>query len=248
MTVEPEAIESDSPPPREAASPPAPASERPASERPAPAAGPPPVPEQADGAFFGALREAGLLEELTDGLQMVLFERIGAKNEEERRFDIIEMYYAANGDEAARATRIAADRYFAHDDTEPVNAHALVSRLAAVSPELGAVTLERIGSEDGPLVLRAGDHLSAVTDEDDDEDEDGLSSDAGSPSITVRGLVRAINVLLDRHEVRERLVELPSDGRREAYVALGLSAAMQLCQADHLEERDPEALMEFAGW
>lgn len=202
---------------------------------------PPPTPDQADTAYASKLKEAGLLGELSDTLLMVLLERVDAKDDEDaRRLDLLSLYYLGGDDEEVATRRRAVDRWLVHDERRPANAHAIVRRLAQLAPELGDVSLERIGSDDGPLVVRAGDHLSAVTDDEEEEAEHGY--------ITVRGLVGAFNVLLERNEIRERWVQLRGDGRREGFIAVGVSEAMLLCRYDCLEEDDPEKLMEFGAW
>ncbi|MBX3250604.1 MAG: hypothetical protein KF901_25730 [Myxococcales bacterium] len=208
---------------------------------------------EADAAFVAALRRAGVASELVDPLLAQLSALVPAKpDDDERRLDLLILYYEGNGDEESAFRRRKADRFFLHDAREHASARELVFRLAFLAPELGDVTLERIGSDDGPLVLRAGDHLSAVTDPEEEEELDtgeiDLSELEQSTSITVRGLVRALNVLLERHGVRERLVPLPCDGRREAYVALPLQEAMDLCRAGGLDEPSPERLLELAAW
>ena len=124
-----------------------------------------------------------------------------------------------------------------------------------LTPELGTVELDRIGGGDGPLVLKAGEHFSAVLDDYDEEtdtEEYDLSEAAqhqrGVTMVTVRGLVRALNVLLDRHDVRERLVSLRGDDEREVYVALGVAEAAQLARAGFLEDENAEDMMELAAW
>ena len=201
---------------------------------------PPPTPDQADTAFASKLKEAGLLSELTDTLLMVLLERVDAKDDEDaRRLDLLSLYYLGGDDPEVADRRRTDDRWFLHDERRPANAHAIVGRLSRLAPELGDVSLERIGSDDGPLVVRAGDHLSAVTDE-EEEDSEGY--------ITVRGLVGALNVLLERNDIRERWVQLRGDGRREGFVAIGVTEAMLLCRYDCLEDDDPEHVMEFGAW
>ncbi|HJL05726.1 MAG TPA: hypothetical protein RMH85_07615 [Polyangiaceae bacterium LLY-WYZ-15_(1-7)] len=218
-----------------------------------PASGPPPTPEQADTAFLDHLRQAGLVHELTDSLRGILLERLEPRDDEDaRRLDLLALYYGTE-DPEVRARRMQKDRWVLHDDQDRVSAHDLVRRLTELAPELGEVSLERIGSDDGPLVLRAGEHLSAVTDvEEDDDDLDtgqiDLSEIEEQVSVTVRSLVRAVNVLLDRHGVRERFVPLRGDGRREAFLAAGVSEALSLCNGACLEEDSPERLMEFAAW
>ena len=212
---------------------------------------PPPTPDDTDRAFMISLRDAGLLRDLTDPLLAVIQESTNSMADSEaRRMDLLSLYYRANGERSISKRRILQDRFFYYVSGEPVNAHGLVKRLAAVAPEVGAVSLERIGTDDGPLVLRAGEHLSAVTDDDEDDQLDTGEVDLATleATISVSGLVRAMNVLLERCEVRERLVPLPSDGRREAYVAMGVVEAMLLCRTGHLDEESPETLMDFCAW
>lgn len=223
-------------------------------EENAPAVGkPPPTPDSSDRDFLLSLREAGIIQDLSDALLAVIQETADPMaNDEARRMDLLSLYYRASGDRKTSKRRILQDRFFYYVAGEPVNAHGLVRRLAAVSPEVGTVTLERIGSDDGPLVLRAGEHLSAVTDEEDDESDELDTGEVDlselEATITVNGLVRAMNVLLERCEVRVRFVPLPSDGRREAYVAMGVVEAMLLCRTGRLDEVEPEALMDFCAW
>jgi len=205
---------------------------------------PPPLPEDEDRLFFTALSEAGVLEELGDTLRLVLSEQAGVGDEDKRRLDLVELYYAASGDSATSERRRIQDRFFAHHDDEPTSAKELVANLAQVLPELEGVHLARIGGDDGPLVLRVGEQFAAVADE-LDELEPGEDE---APETTVRGLVHAMNVLLDRAGVRERLVALPGDGRREVYVGLPLASAMVLCRDGLLDALDPEELMDAAAW
>ncbi len=224
---------------------------QPRSDRPPQASeSPPPTPAQQDRAFTERLRGAGLLGELTDGLLEVLLERVDPGGDEQaRRLDLLSLYYEGSGDPEVAARRAAVDRWLLHRDGEAANAHAIVRRLASLAVELGPVGLERIGSVDGPLVVRAGEHLSAVTDGEEDIDADAGDPHAAEPeTITVRGLVRALNVLLDRHQVRTRWVALASDGRREAFVTLGVAEAMLLCRSGDLEHASPEEVIEFAAW
>lgn len=213
-------------------------------------AGPPPPPAEADARYVRDLRTAGLLRELTDPLLDVFLETAPTSPDEDaRRLDLLLLYYHASDTEAA-ARRRRQDRFFLHDANEPASARDLVVRLSSVTPELGNVTLERIGSDDGPLVLRAGEHLAAVSDPEEEELDTGQIdlTELEDHTITVRGLVRAINVLLDRFGVRERLVPLPSDGRREAYAALPVAEAMNLCRAGGLDVTNAERLFDLAAW
>jgi hypothetical protein len=195
----------------------------------------------------------GLLGEMTDALLAIFQETASSTTDADaRRLDLLVRYYHANGDAEVMRRRRLADRFFLHDADVPASARDLVERLAALAPELGRVTLERIGSDDGPLVLRAGEHLAAVTDPEEDEELDtgqvDLTELEEAASITVRGLVRAQNILLDRFGIRERLVPLPSDGRREAYVALAVAEAMNLCRDGGLDVSNAERLFDLAAW
>jgi len=242
MALEPEADTASQPPP--AAPPPAPSG---------PVSGPPPTPEATDRSYVRALQGAGLMAELSEMLMAVLLDSVEPHEDEDaRHLDLLELYYAGGDAEDVATRRRAADRFFVHHAEDVVNAHQLVSRLSALVPEIGTVSLERIGSDDGPLVLRAGEHFSAVVDEPEEEEMDtgqiDLTELEPETSITVRGLVGSINVLLDRNDVRSRLVPLTSDGEREAYVCCGVAEAMVLCRDGYLEAEDPERLMEFCAW
>jgi hypothetical protein len=80
--------------------------------------------------------------------------------------------------------------------------------------------------------------------------EDELEDDSvEGRSVSVAGMVRALNVLLDRQGVRARLIGLFGDGSREAYVGIAsLASAVPLAQADFLSVMDAEGLMEQTGW
>lgn len=229
-------------------------------------AGPPPPPADAlrrngkaqprehDRAFADAMRGAGLMGELDDD-ELARLAASGLDDEEgpARRLDLAQGYYAAGGDSEAAARRRAADRFFAHTAEQSGTAAELVARLAALFPELEEVTLERIGGEDGALVLHAGEERAAVVDayeESLDTDEIDLRDieGGGVATISVPSLVRALNELLDKHEVRQRLVELRSDGARELYVATGVTKATKLLEAGHLEDEALEELVDFASW
>jgi hypothetical protein len=205
---------------------------------PRPSTIPPPVPDEADAMHFEALRGAGICRDLTEGLLMVLQERVGSKDEDTRRLDLLEHYYDANGDPATADRRTEADRMLLFRSDNGASGRAVVSALAHTHPALFDTRLERLGGEDGPLVLRCGEHLSAIDDE----------SVAGDATVAVRSLVTAFNVLLDRCDEPRRLVPLRGDGKREIYVALEIDAAISLCLADHLEEMTTNDLVAIACW
>lgn len=210
-----------------------------------------------DLAFLEALAGAGRLAELDDDEMVRIASEVGdADTSEGRRVDLLEMYYAAGGaDEDARRRR-AADRFFVQKVGEPATAAGLVERLAALAPEIGEASLTRIGgADDGPLVVQTGEHFAAVLDDYDEEtDTDQYSlreaearrSDV--PMVTVRGLVRAVNVLLEKANVRERLIGIRSDLDREVYVSLGLSDALTFTDQDYLEDDSRQDVMALGAW
>lgn len=208
--------------------------------------------------FLDVLRAAGLAQDLRGDELLRVATAITDAEGLQRRVDLLESYYSAAGDEPLGRARRRGDRFFIQHATDPVTAGALVARLGEITPELGAIALERIGSsDDGPLVLRAGEHFSALLDEHEetlDTDEIDLREleerrRAGNVTmVTVRGLVRAVNVLLDRHGVRERLVALRSDDDREVYVATTVTEAIELARGGWLEDDDVEDVMELGGW
>ncbi|MEM8608219.1 MAG: hypothetical protein AAGF92_14000 [Myxococcota bacterium] len=193
-----------------------------------------------DEEFVKTLNAAGLACEL-DNDQL---DRIASEVDEDRidarRMDILERYYDIGDESGFGAERRATDRFFHHHDDFVVNAHQIVEKLAVVNHEISSVTLQRIGAEDGPLVLRAGEHFSAVTDEEDDSGEAG--------TVAVRALVRALNALLAKASVAERLVPLVPDEVRELYVGVTEEGAMTLLQGGCTEISAVQALREFASW
>ena len=196
-----------------------------------------PAATPADRLFVATMQDVGLLSELADGELEAIASQIADDTTEARRLDLLEHYYWADGDEDDNARRVGADRFFAHRDDVSESAIDLVLRLNAIAPEVGEIVVERIGTAEGPLVLRSGKHFSAIVDELEDEG-----------TVSVRGLVRSLNRLLARRGVRQRLVELRGDGSREAFVGLSVAEAMTLCAKGMLEEDEPEQVMDFCGW
>lgn len=208
-----------------------------------------------DRAYLEVLRGSGLLTELDEEELLRVASELSEEEPDARRVELLQLYYAAGGDADAAARRAGADRFFVQRVGDPATASGLVERLAVLTPELANVELERIGGGDGPLVVRSGEHFSAVLDDYEEEiDTDQFDvSEAearknGVPMVTVRGLVRAMNVLLDKNGVRERLVSLRGDEDREVYVQLGVTDAIRLAQLGYLEDDDAEDVMELAAW
>lgn len=214
-----------------------------------------------DQAYFETLRGAGLLPDLMgeELLRTIAIARAGSKPEKSAgfRMDVLQAHYAAAGDRRVSESRRQVDRFFSYDEDEPTTASQLLGRIAALTPELSGVALERIG--DGPdatFILRAGEDIAALLDDYEESLDTGevdiraLDADGPRPSamVTIRGLMGAINVLLARREVRERFVPLRSDARREVYVAVPLTEAIELVRADLLEEVSAEDVMELGNW
>lgn len=193
-----------------------------------------------DEEFVRLLHAAGLACELDLAQLADIAASIEETRVDSRRMDILEHYYRDRGDGSASARRRETDRFFMHSDHISMNAHQLVATLVAVNPEIESASLQRIGSEQGPLVLRAGEHFSAVTDEDDEDAEKG--------TVAVRALVRASNALLAKARVSKRLVPLVPDECRELYVGVTEDGAMTLLQGGCTELSAVAALREFASW
>jgi hypothetical protein len=213
--------------------------------------------EPDDHAFLEALRAAGRLAELDDEELLRIASEVPDRDDAEGRWvDLLELYYDAGGEAEVSTRRRRADRFFLQRMGEPATAASLVERLSALAPEIGPAHLERYGgSDEGPLVLRAGEHFAAVLDDYEEETEtdefdvsEAEARRAGVPMVTVRGLVRATNVLLDKAGVRERLVGVRSDLDREAYIAMGLTDAMGCADAGYLEEESAEEVMDVGAW
>jgi len=190
--------------------------------------------------FVRLLNAAGLACELDTGQLSAITSNLEESRVDSRRMDILGLYYRGNDDASVAARRRSTDRFFMHNDYFSVNAHQLVSSLANLNPEIATVKLQRIGTDEGPLVLRAGEHFSAVTDVDDEDAEPG--------TVAVRALVRALNALLAKAEVSERLVPLVPDDSRELYVGVTEEGAMTLLQGGCTELSAVAALREFASW
>ncbi len=212
-----------------------------------------PLPSDADLTFVKALRDAGLLQDFDDRelARAVTAQQLRNTRGLARSIDLLETYYGAGGDAAIAASRRARDRYFIHREDDAVTALRLVERLAALAPEVGVVVMERIGGLDGQLVLRAGEQIAAVVDDYEESLEtneiDLRDLDPGQ-TITIRGLVRAINVLLSHVGVRSRLLPLRSDVQREVYLGVDLSAAMELATGGVLEDEDAGEVMDLGNW
>lgn len=196
--------------------------------------------EPSDLPFLDALRKVGLLGEMDDEELLRVASEVEETTALGRRIQLLEIYFAAGGDVKAAERRRLADRFFLRRVGEQTTARGLLTALSELVPELGGISLERIGGEEGPLVARAGEHVSAIADDDAD--------DTATGTVSIRSLVRAVNGLMARDGVRIRLVPLEGDDRRELYVGLGITEAIELAMAELLEENESERLMELASW
>ncbi len=204
---------------------------------------PPPTPEENDRAFVQSLRDSGLLVDLSESLLDVYFASLDPQEDSDaRQIDLLELYYAGT-DEVASARRVTGDHVLFYRESDEASARTIIDSLCLLLPDVGEVKLEKLGGDEGALILRRGDIISAV----DSEDEEGANLDAPA-SVSVRELVRSFNVVLGRQGVRERFVELAADGTRELYVAIRVAEALMLCNADCLGDEDVDEVMEYAAW
>lgn len=193
-----------------------------------------------DEEFVRLLNAAGLACELDTGQLGTITSELEESRIDARRMDILELYYRGSDDASVASRRRSSDRFFLHNEYFSVTAHQLVASLAKLNPEIAPIQLQRIGGDDGPLVLRTGEHFSAISDDDDER--------ADSTTVAVRALVRALNALLAKAEVSERLVPLVPDESRELYVGVTEQGAMTLLQGGCTELSAVAALREFASW
>jgi hypothetical protein len=212
------------------------------------------APDGVDEEYVELLRHAGLVEELSAPLMMVLSEvlREGATDVEASRIDLLVRYYDASGEPEASARRVLADRFLIHDNDDLVDAHGVVEKLNRLVPEVDGIHLERIGGgEGGPLVLRCGEHLSAVTDDYDEElgeNDIDLRSFELVETVSVRGLVGALNGLLARTNFDRRFLMLVADGKREVYVAVPSAGALSLLHEHVLDHDSEEWLIDYCAF
>ncbi len=195
---------------------------------------------QRDQDFVRLLNAAGIAAELDDTTLGAIAAALPEAQIDTRRMDLLEHYYRGNDDASVASRRRNSDRFFVHHDHFEVNAHQIVAALSSLNDEVATVELQRIGGEQGPLVLRAGEHFSAIADEKDDTDERG--------TVAVRALVRAMNALLAKAGVERRLVPLIPDDTRELYVGVSEDGAITLLEGACTEISAVQALREFASW
>lgn len=205
--------------------------------------------------FVEQLQDAGLLGDMDDGWLAAYAPRRGEPRPTSRRLDLLRAWYAPSADDAPAGValdRRRSDRFLLHEVDDPADAAALVDRLDTLTPELPRLRIERLGSAEGPLVLRAAGTVAPILDDEasglDTNEIDLTEVEDALETVSVRSLVAAVNVLLARAGVDERLVPLAPDATREAYVAVPRGAAEALLGAGLLEDGDLASLAEHAGW
>lgn len=228
-----------------------PGSGPPPPAEPARPAGPPSLTPE-DIQFVNELSACGLLGDLNGAELARVGERLRGIKGWRRKLELLELYYAASGDAAVSRARRMADRFFLHRDDGKATARGIVQRLGEVAVELGQVELERIGGDEGTFVLRSGEILAAVVDEYEESLDTGEIDlrvlDSGPSTVTVRGLVYGLNILMDKAGLQERMVEIRGDPDREVYVAVTREHGEYLCQAGLLELDSVAELREVSGW
>lgn len=205
--------------------------------------------------FVEQLQDAGLLGDMDDGWLAAYTPRRGEPRATSRRLDLLRAWYEPSADDAPAGVardRRRADRFLLHEVDDPADAAALVDRLDTLTPELPQLRIERLGSADGPLVLRAAGTVVPILDDEAsglDTNEIDLTEVEDAPeTVSVRSLVAAVNALLARAGGDARLVPLAPDATREAYVGVPRAAAEALLEAGLLEDGDVASLAEHAGW
>ncbi|MCA9530287.1 MAG: hypothetical protein KC543_09140 [Myxococcales bacterium] len=226
--------QAQTPPSRPAAARVPPTSSEPPARR-RPTTQPPATPADSDAAWVAALRQVGLVRDLDPALFSILFGCLDSNSVDIRRIDLLLLYYFGGGRQpSASQRRVAADRTLlcaAH-----TSAHSLIRRFGQLSPELPAPHIQRVGTDRGALILRAGHHFSSVDD-----------PDIGDGTVSARALARAANGLLASARVHRRMIRLRTDGARELYVLLDRGGALELAAAGHLDD-DPGALQQLGHW
>ena len=95
------------------------------------------------------------------------------------------------------------------------------------------------------------EHLSAVTDDYDEELGEGdidLRSFELVETVSVRGLVGALNGLLARTDFDRRFLMLVADGKREVYVAVPSAGALSLLHQRVLDHDSEEWLIDYCAF
>jgi len=208
-----------------------------------------PLPDEIE--FINDLSAADLVGELAEAELKVLSLSLGDVRGINRRIDLLAAYYDAGGDSVASLRRRKTDRFFVLRDQDSETAVTVVERLSEVLPELPGLGIQRIGDgEDSALLLCSGDQIAGVVDDyelllDTDEVDLRMLEDR---TLSVRSIVQAVNMLLERMSIEERMISLKSDLHREVYVAMNREAAERLAKASRIDEIDADETIEHACW
>ncbi len=202
-------------------------------------------------ALLALLRSVGVLSDLDAEGSERLVRSLTATKEPSRWVEALRRYYME--DPECSAERRLRDRFYLHDGDSTCSAAELVRRLARLTPELPGLLIERLGGDDGVLVVRSGEQMAPVLDPDETSADTGeIDLEAiereGTRSAAVQGIVRAVNALLSRAGVPRRFVQLRSDERCELYLAVTLDDALGMLEAGILEDADEEELRDFGCW
>ena len=168
-----------------------------------------------------------------------------------QRVAIMRRYYNGPVDEAVCRAREEDDRYVLFETGKGTTGIDLIALVESRVPEVAPLSLERIGVADGPLVVRSGgDILSAVLEDEIDLDSGqvDLSELDSIPTVAVRAVMRAVNIVLDRRGVEERFVLLAADDSCECYVMVAQESALRLCSEGHMEDHDDQAVRDLGAW
>ena len=211
-----------------------------------------PVRDELD-RFIEAVRAVGLLGDADAAEIARCRSEVRDSKELTARHQFLRAYYGAAGDGARSAARMHADRYFGYLEDDAMTAKKLLARLVSLCPEVGDAQIDRVGSaEDGQLVVRSGEVAIAIYDDaqlsEDTDELDIRELERPNEMVTVRGIVRAINALLARGEVRKRLIALKAAEGWETYVGLGVHDAVDLLIGGWLEDEATEDVMELGAW
>lgn len=198
------------------------------------------IDNRRDREFVDLLQVVGLVSDLDDDALASITTDLSEARVDIRRMDILERYYRANGDSLLASHRMQSDRFIIHNASDHVTAHILVDRLSVLIPEVSEVELQRIGGEDGPLVLRSGDNFSAITDDDIEMSEQG--------TVSVKSVVRAFNRLIAHTDLPTRFVPFVADELREIYIALSKDGMLALARGGCIEPLPMAAIDDFAAW
>jgi len=155
--------------------------------------------------------------------------------------DLLDGYFQAEG-----AGRLEEGRWLCHRDGDRDSARQIVARLRTVTPELGLLTFDT--ASDGQLVLRMAGGCEPVAPEEIEVEH--LSCGRSRyirRTVTVDGLVEAVNRLLARRGIAFRFLPLATPGDVDAYLAVDPRGAEVLDRIGFWDAPLAD-LQDFAAW